>query len=288
MRKFYIQKETGERIGLNNETGIMLSEPEGLGLEFGDSFADIGEGFFRMISKKYLQKAIKCKLNFIQDPYSLYNRFVTWCVNAKELFLVYKPENTEYYIKIEIHSLEKTEINKFGYLEVNASMTYLSPWYQPSALSISFIGLGENAFRWDNSKLDGPDVLVGSTAERYSAQIEGSGHLPGAFYIEYHGVAVKPKVSLTGVLTGTLYGKCEIDETFTSQMGFKLSTKYEDSYIRKIAADGTEVNLLSSVGLEYEPFFKLPLSEPCLLELSDDGALSGSMSAKVYFYYRSV
>ena len=288
MRKFYIQKETGERIGLNNETGIFLTEPTGLGLNFGDNFADIGEGFFRMIAKKYNQNAITCKINFINDSYATYNHFVTWCMLAKSLYLVYQPENIEYYIRIEIESLEKGEINKYGYLECSASFIYLSPWYLPSPLNISFIGLDNTAFRWDNSRFDGTDILASSTADSYSAQIDSDGHLPGAFYIEYLGAAVNPIVLLTGIESDIVYGKCKITGNFAANTGFKLSTKYEDSYVRKILSDGTEQDILSSVDLSFEPFFKMPLNEPCILQLVDDGALHGDLTAKIYYYYRSV
>lgn len=288
MRKFYLQKETGERISLNNETGIFLTEPEGLGLNFGDTFADIGEGFFRMIAKKYVQNTITCKLNFISDPYTLYSDFITWCMNAKVLYLVYKPKNTEYYIKTELETIEKGEINKYGYLETSASFIYLSPWYLPAPLNISFMGIDDSAFRMDVSKLDGPDILASSTSEKYSAIIDPSGHLAGAVYVEYHGIAENPVITLTGETSGTEYGRCSIDGSFTSTMGFKLSTRYEDSYIRKILSDGTEEDILSEVDLEYEPFFKIPLTEPCVLRLTDSEALHGNLIAKIYYYYRSV
>lgn len=288
MRYFYLQKETGERIGLNNETGIFLSEPSGLGLEFADNYADIGEGFFRMISKVYSQKSVKCKLNFVKDPYKTYFDFVTWCMNAKQLYLVYKPLNVEYYIKTEIASYEKGEINKFNYLEVPTSFIYLSPWYAPSALSLSFIGVDDNAFRINVSKLNGPAIIAGSTEEKYTAQIDPSGHLPGAFYLEYHGVAENPEITLVGINTGTVYGDCKINHQFASNTGFKLSTTYENSYINKILANGSEQDLLNSIDLAYEPFFKMPLNEPCILKLDDDGSLHGKLNAKIYYYYRSV
>lgn len=289
MRMFYLQKETGERIGLNNESGIFLSEPSGLGLEFGDRYADIGEGFFRMIAKVHNQKTITCKLNFVgKNPYETYNKLINWCISAERLYFIYKPLKTEYYIRTEITKFEKSEINKFGYLEVPASFLYLSPWYTPTALNLSFIGIDDNAFRTGVSKLDGPAVLVGTTAEKYTVQIDPNGHLPAAFYLEYHGIAEDPEITLTGLSTGTVYGDCKLDHQFAATTGFKLSTAYEESYIKKILSDGSEEDLLNDVDLSLEPFFKMPLTEPCVLRLNDDGALHGTLSAKVYYYYRSV
>lgn len=289
MRLFYLQKETGERIDLNNKNGIFLSEPSGLGLEFGDDFADIGEGFFRMISKVHTQKTVQCKLNFVGDnPYLIYNDFITWCMNAKKLFFIYKPLNIEYYIRTEISTFDKNEINKYGYLEVPSKFLYLSPWYRPSPINIPFIGISDNAFRCDVTKLDGPSILVGSLYLDYAAQIDPNGHLPGAIYLEYHGAAENPEIILEGVDSGTIYGDCKIESRFASNTGFKLSTSYEDSFIRKINANGSEDDLLSHVDLSLEPFFKIPLTESCILRLVDDGVINGELSAKVYYYYRSV
>ncbi len=288
MRKFYLQKDTGERIGLNNETGIFLSDPEGLGLEFDDNYADIGEGFFRMISKRHSQKTISCKLNFVKDPYKTYNDFITWCMKAEKLYLIYQPLTEAYYIRTEIAHLDKTEINKYGYLETDAEFLYLSPWYLPTSLNISFIGLDDTAFRIGQSKFDGPDILAGTTAEKYTAEVNATGHLPGAFLIEYKGIAENPEISLVGKISGQEYGNCKIDHAFTANTGFRLSTAYEDSYIKEIKEDGSEVDLLADADLSLEPFFKIPLTEPCVLRLTDDGALHGTLNAKVYYYYRSV
>ena len=142
--------------------------------------------------------------------------------------------------------------------------------------------------RHRQSKLDGPDILAGTTAEKYTAEVNATGHLPGAFLIEYRGVAENPEISLIGKITGKEYGNCKIDHAFTATTGFKLSTAYEDSYIKEIKSDGSEVDLLPDTDLSLEPFFKIPLSEPCILRLDDDGALHGKLNAKVYYYYRSV
>lgn len=288
MRLFYIQNDTGERIGLNNETGIFLTEPSGLGIEFGDFYADIGEGFFRMIAKKYTQKTVSAKLNFITDPYRKYNDFVNWCMASNKLYLIYKPLDIEYYIRTEIHTFEKSEINEYGYLEVPVNFLYLSPWYSPNSLNIPFIGYGDSAFRIDVSKLDGPDIFGNSNGLNYTAQIDPAGHLPGAFYFEYHGTAESPIITLTGIISGTEYGNCSINKSFANNTGFKLSTAYEDSYVTKILANGSEEDLLSDVDLSLEPFFKMPLTEPCIVKLEDAGALNGTLTAKINYYYRSV
>lgn len=288
MRLFYLQNESGSRIPLNNETGIFLTEPEGLGLEFGDTFADIGEGFFRMVSKTHTQKIISAKLNFIKEPYQAYNRFVNWCMASKQLYFVYKPYDMEYYIHIEIESIEKNELTRLGYLSTPIKFRYLSPWYIPYPASISAIGSGIVPFRWDVSRFGSSDVLIGSSAESYTAEIHPEGHLPAALKIKFVGVTSNPRFILTGKDTGIEYGQCAINKTFSEQSTIELCTMYEDSYIKSYDLLGQETDLISDVDLTHDPFFKIPLSEDCILTIADDEVLSGTLSGSIYFYYRSV
>lgn len=288
MRLFYLQNESGSRIPLNNETGIFLTEPEGLGLEFGDSFADISEGFFRMTSKKYSQKEISGKLNFTKDPYFLYQQFINWCAKAKSIYFIYKPLDTEYHIHVEISSIEKTELVKAGYLETRLRMKYLSPWYIPAPAAITTIGSDVTPFRWDTSYFGSGDVLIGSYAEAFSAEISAIGHLPAAILVTFTGTADHPVFILTGTKTGTIYGCCDIDKIFSVPTTIELSTMYEDSYIKSIDLLGQETDLLPYIDLTYDPFFKVPLDEVCILTLTDNEALDGELTGKTFFYYRSV
>lgn len=287
MRKFYLQKETGERIGLNNESGILFTDPSGLGLEFDNSFNDLEEGFFNLIAKKHTQKIITGKINFVSSPYETYTKFINWCMSAKKLRFIYSPSGREYYIDAEISSLSKGELNKYGILQCQIDIRYLSPWFLPSPLVITFRSDEITPFTWDQSKLDGPDILVSSFGDEYSAEIEPSGHLPGALEIEFNGVAENPEFLLIGMESGTVYGDCEIDGDFSAGQKLLISTAYGDSYVKKIDGD-TETDLLRYVNLAKEPFFKIPLDEPCILRMIDSGSLSGKLSAKAYFYYRSV
>ena len=293
MRLFYLQNESGSRIGLNNETGIFLSKPEGLGLEFGDTFADIDEGFFKMVSKKHRQRTISATLNFITKPYESYNNFVNWCIAAKELYFIYNPYGKEYYIHVEIDSLQKTEINEFGFLEAPIKLKYLSPWYIPYPAQISMVGEDVSVFMFgddetDGSVLDGDDVLIGSSSEAFTSEISAYGHLPAAIKLTFIGTTSQPVFRLVGKETGIEYGKCYIDKSFGDNTTIELSTMYEDSHVKSIDILGNEMDLLPYVDLTSEPFFKVPFTESCILTIADSGSLSGKVDGQIYYYYRSV
>lgn len=304
MRLFYLQNELGRRIPLNNEPnnllanapqngGIFLTEPEGLGLEFGDTFADIGEGFFRMVSKKHNQRVIGGKLNFIVKPYEMFNAFINWCILAKELYFIYNPYGTEYYIHVEIESIQKTEMNQLGYMEVPIKLKYLSPWYIPSPATITMLGEDVTGFTFGEdqttgSRLDGTDVLIGSKAEAYASDISPYGHLPAAIKITFKGITSNPVFRLIGKETGIEYGRCTIHKSFGEQTTIELSTMYENSYVKSIDLLGNETDLLQYIDLTTDPFFKVPLTEECVLNITDADSLSGQVDGRIYYYYRSV
>ena len=47
-------------------------------------------------------------------------------------------------------------------------------------------------------------------------------------------------------------------------------------------------DLLSKIDLDGEPFFRLPLTEPCTLTIAAQAAISGAADVEVFYYYRSV
>lgn len=94
MRTFYLMNETGQRVPLNNEDGIMFYGPEGLGIEYSNEFGGMGDGFYYRIREEVAQASPGGTLLFTNDKYSPYARFqsfVDWCMRSKELFLIYDP-----------------------------------------------------------------------------------------------------------------------------------------------------------------------------------------------------
>ena len=63
---------------------------------------------------------------------------------------------------------------------------------------------------------------------------------------------------------------------------------YENSYVKSIDLLGNETDLLPFVDLTTDPFFKVPLTEDCILNITDADSLSGQVDGRIYYYYRSV
>lgn len=291
MRKFYIEDQKGDRISLNNETGIFLYEPDGLGIEYGHDYGESGSGFFMRIKDGVSQKETTFTLVFepseTDPPYARYKRFLDWIYSAEELYFVYCPYGSnEYYKRIEIRSIEKSELDKYASLQCATTIVPLTPWYLPAPIHINFGGdQDENAMRFDYYYTD--DLIYGVGMRDYTAEITAKGHIPSAMKITFKGQVINPVFTLRGMSTRKEYGKCIITGSFVQTDTIEFSTAEQDSYIKKIAADGTETDLIDSIDITQNPFFRVPLSEPCEVILSGESIL-GEASMLLYVYYRGV
>lgn len=287
MRKFYLRNEAGAEVPLNGEERIFFSDPAGLGISYSSAYADIGSGFFKNTEKKLPQTTIPGTLTFMKTAYTRYQEFINWAEAAQELYLIYKPLSEEYWRRVELSYLTKTELSAGTWMQVPAEFTCLTPWYIPSPLNLAFETESENVMTYEFTYDDALIYGSGSAGE-YSTMISAKGHVPAALVMEYSGAAVNPVISLTGVVSGKVIGMCRIRGEFSTTDKIILSTQYGDSYVKKISADGTETDLIDAVDITTEPFFRVPLSEPCELNFSDDGALNGTAAAQAFFYYGSV
>lgn len=307
MRLFYLQNEAGKRQALNYETGIFLTNPEGLGLEFSGTFADLDHGFFKYVSKKYNQKSFGATLNFFNDPYRRYHDFVKWCMASEKLYLVYNPFGTEFFIPIEIESFDKKELNKLGYLEVPIKLKYLTPWQTFNNKVVSSMDKDTNPFRFGDSceasqlpdplaynkgsKLDGPDRLESGYGVRYSVEVSSNGQFPAAIVLEYNGKANHPVIMLEEMQVDGHFeetARCSILKDFETDSNIVFSTEYENSYIATKNILGKEESLLSYVDISTDPFFRIPIGKECRIRIADDNALDGEITCVIHDYYRSV
>ena len=119
--------------------------------------------------------------------------------------------------------------------------------------------------------------LIGS----WAVEITVAGDEAASIVFNYDGEAVHPILTLTGSDSGTEYGRCEVDNTVN---GIRFSSQYMDSYITD--ADGNDLTNYVSPG--HDPFFRIPITEPCVLRLDDNVELTGSASVSVNYFYRSV
>lgn len=298
MRKFYFENQLGERISLNNETGIFLYEPTGLGISFSHTYGDIGEdGFFRRNKFKTSQLGTNFTLFFDpnkKNPYVNYHELLSWISKATELYLVYLPTEElksggdkvkEFYRRINIQTLDKSELDIYGSLRIQSVVVPLSPWFLSEQFSASFDNKSAYAKRYNYQYTS--DLRYGHYSMYPSVILDPQGHIPAAVKVTINGPITNPSIVLFGFETGKLYGECAVNTTLSDTEKLVLSTLAQDSYVKKITSGNQEFDLIDSVDITKNAFFTVPVTEQCEIQIRGTN-YTGSASMTLYQFYRGV
>ena len=290
IRKLYFKNAAGKRLGLNGESGIYATALSGFGFSLSHSFADLSRGFFPAVSDaKDHQNTLAFTIVLTQNAYAAHQTLVDWLSAAGTLSVVYNPDGKQEYCRdVTINFLQKGELNAVGWLELPCSFLCTTPWYLPlpTTMRISNASTDDGKYyeyTYDENLRYGPD-----SAAAMSTVIAGSGHIPGALQLTFRGAVVNPQVKLVGNVSGRTIGACSLEAAFAETDRLEFSTRYEDSYVRKISADGTVTDLLDDLDLSLNPFFHIPVDEPCTLSVEADANFTGQAELLIYYYFRSV
>lgn len=290
IRKLFFRAQSGEQIPLDGTNGIYAADLSGLGLSLTPSYADLGRGFFTPVSRETEpQSAVAFTLVFTCNPYAEYTRLINWLAAAESLQLVYRPAGgSVYYRDVDVNFIQKGELTAVGWLECPSSFLALTPWYNPVPVEIGLgqYKPGENkryAYRYSANLRYGAD----STASM-SGTISGGGHIPSAMSLTYRGAITNPKIRLTGNISGKTYGICSVETVLVPSDTLVLSTRYNNSYVKRISASGEETDLLDALDLSTDPFFRVPITEPCTISVEAGAVITGRADLLIYYYYRSV
>lgn len=290
IRKLYFQNSRGERWGLNGDRGVYASNLSGFGLTLSPNFADLGRGFFAPVSDEAEpQNPLAFTLTFTLNPYETYDQLVGWLASAGTITVVYDPSGKkEYWRDVAISFLQKGELTQVGWLEAPASFQPCTPWYLPAPTKLVLEGTGTD----DSKRYDyvyDEDLRYGEdSAASISASIAGGGHVPGALELSFYGAIVNPRIRLTGNVSGKTFGVCSISAVMAESDRLLYSSRRNDSYVKKVTASGIETDLLDALDLSTNPFFHLPVNEPCTITFEADGSFAGVVDLTIYYYYRSV
>ena len=290
IRKLYFQNSAGERYGLNGERGVYASSLAGFGLMLSPNYADLSRGFFVPVNdESEPQSTLSFVLTFTRSPYETYMALANWINAAGSITIVYDPSGKQEYCRdITTNFMQKGELTTVGWLEIPCSFFCNTPWYlpMPTTLILEVEGADESK-RYTYEYVEELRYGNDSTAT-FSGTIVGAGHIPGSLELTYYGAITNPKIRLVGNISGRTYGICSVAATLLSSDALKLSTRYENAYVKRIAADGTETDLLDALDLSTTPFFHIPIDEPCTVSVEADSVFSGFADLLVFYYYRSV
>lgn len=291
MRKFWLENSIGERRPLNNENGIFLSNPTGLGATLTPTSINMRHGFFsRVAIDEEPQNSISGDLVFARDccSYADYRGFADWVFAATKLYFIYNPYGEkEFYRRVEVDYLTKTEMARGEWLSVPFNLLCFTPWYSPENVILSVSSGGEDSFKYDFSYT--PNLAYSASyGGDVSASMTSTGHIPAALKVIYRGAIINPIISVQNA-NGVLIGKCKITAQLDHTETLLFSSAYLDSYVVKRKADGTYEDLISKVDLLGDPFFKIPPNEEFALIIeASDSIQASKVEARVFYYYRTV
>lgn len=290
IRKIYLQNAAGDRFGLNGENGVYVSALAGFGYTMSPTYANLTRGFFLAVGdESEPQGTVPFTVYFTRNAYATYQSFVDWLAAAGTLALCYAPTPAqEFRRNVEVNFLQKGELNEVGWLEVPCSFYAATPWHKPASVTLALETAAEDnskrySYYYDDSLVYG----VGSSGA-LSGELRGAGHIPGALEMVYYGAITNPKIRIVGNVSGKTFGVCSVTATLTPTDRLKYSSRYEQSYVKKQAADGTETDLLDALDLSSTPFPHIPVDESVTLSIEADAAFTGSADITLYYYYRSV
>lgn len=291
MRKFWIEREDGERWPLNNERGVWLSNPSGLGARPAPKFSAQGYGFYALTKNDDdPQGSVPFDLVFKgAEPYEIYREFCDWLLGYDgQLWLIYRPYGTvEHRRSVTLEYLQKTEMAGPTYLRCPSALLALTPWTrEQTGQSSAVIELPEMTTQYDYCYEDGLR-WPGNASDALEVAVAPAGHIPTAVTIVYTGVMENPVITASGRFSGVL-GACRIQASFEAGESLEWSSRHDGAYVRKVTASGEVVDLSYAIDLTAEPFPRLPVGEDCTVRLAADNELVNEMSWTIHRYYRTV
>ena len=277
MRKFYIENEKSARFSLWGDRVYMI-DPSGLGITHEVSYIRIGNSFKR--NKMHVkQSEIGGKIEFIDPGASeRFKEFYDFCSAASELHLIYDPGNgTEYIRDIDIIEVGKTE-RTGATLPITVSFACKTLYYLRN----------NNRFVVESSTIDKRydyryDYQYGDYGT-YERTIDNNGHVEAPFECSIYGYCVNPAIRVVKD-DETLY---EVVFPVTVESGSHIRYSSRDGMLEATLVSGAkEINLMHSLDIAKDNFFKLPLGIS-KISFSSASESSNTITATIYKMFEVV
>lgn len=281
MRRFKLVNELGAELDLTSDP--FLSEPTGLGTSFETSFARIADGFYGITSRYGAQAAVAGELVFKNNSYQKYRQFIAFCAAAKTLKLGYCPHGTWYFASCKLSKIDKSELDRVRWLRCSVELSLLGAWALENPQLVS-IGADESSLTYPMTY-----AYTYGTEASGTCVFNVAGELGGAYSLSVGGLLEDPVITLEREEDGewAALGEIELDGDIEAGETLQISTRPDDSYIRK--TNGTTVtDLTDQISIMSNAFARPDRAGRYRLSITVSGSLPGSATVRVYDYFRGV
>lgn len=286
MRKFSIQNQYGEKIELQGGS-IFFHSPEGLG--FANKVEYMESDSFFIATRREPEQVLKSgSLLFKpQGAYQSYFDFVNWLLSAETLTLGYNPSGTQYYMDVDVISIDKGELTTGGALDVPVTFAPISPIYSPLNLNLQIGGGDLGSIKMYNYTYPHQYAATGVSGE---IEFTVDAQISSDFSFVIEGPVSEPVITATRLDTNAVIGEIDLSSvSVTAGEVLRFST-VPTSAGATLETSGGAQDLTSYLGLSSNvpTFFQLPANVPVQFALTAESISGVTVDIRVYRYYRSV
>lgn len=175
---------------------MFFNNPKGLGFERTSSYRQVGDRWVR-VNRKRKQQSITGSVALIgADPYLSYFNFVQF-IQSEPLTLLYTPNDQAkptspsgmtYRMSVDVSKIEKTEMEKEGYLDCNITFVPKTPWYEYRVITNGKVeGQDEDFLKWGITW-----GIKWGPLDEYSKGIRSVSYTPSPARLTVHGPVNNP------------------------------------------------------------------------------------------------
>lgn len=286
MRKFNIKNEYGETINLMGNSFFLYS-PDGFGFAENIEYYE-SDGWFIETARQQSQVEKTAVLVFKPgDAYSNYFEFANWIFAAKELTFGYNPNDTWFYVDIDVVRMDKSEINANGLLEIPMVFAPKSPFYLAQTTNIEINGdISESGKVYTYTY----PYIYTDTSRAGVAELNLQAQMPGDFSIRIPGAILAPVITAKNLSTGEVLGRVDLSSVYIPAGSvLSFSTVPKSAGAKIITGDVVE-DLTNFINLDpnYKTFFKIPANANVEIAITAESLENVTAELRIYRYFRTV
>lgn len=280
MGKFYFENEEKQRLNLQGEDYLIV-DLSGLGMSNDTQYTKIGNTFVNhyldMVQNEIVFGVVFVPPN-VHDKLQTFSSFIN---GAKSLYLIYEPSTTkkvEYRRDVDIVGVTQ-DTGVRGLLKYNIKLRCRTLFYIQDGESF-LIDRASGEMRYNYTF----PARFNDNAVR-DIVVENDGHVPASIMVEFEGYADTPRLQV--FVDGVEVRNLVFERVISEGERLRYSTRDGNLELSHCKSNGQTNNIINSMGLETEVFFKLPIGTS-RIQFTSDKEILGKVHFSMYKYYKVV